>query len=292
MKYGWLICNTLLQGNKFKEIHDLYVESSKKLGIHLEILSNDQLITMITMNQFTYFNHNKPCDFVLFLDKDIKLAKALEANKIPVFNSSHVIEICDSKIKTHMELSNIPAPKTIFAPSIFFDDLSNNTIFHQLLKEQLTYPMVVKEEFGSFGKQVYLVHNDDELIALQKQLGAKPHLYQEYIKESSGMDLRVQMIGSEVIACVKRSASDDFRSNATLGGTMSKIEPTSDYIAFAKQIQSILQADFCGIDLLMTSKGPLLCEVNSNAHVKNLMETTGINVCDKIMEYIYEKVYG
>ena len=183
MKYGWLICNTLLQGTKYQEIHDLYIESAKLLGITLEVVSNDQILTMINQGLKLHFTH-QPCDFVLFLDKDIKLAQILEANQIPVFNNSRVIEICDSKIKTHMVLKDIPCPKTIFAPNLFFDDLSNNLTFRTLLKQQLNYPMVVKEEFGSFGKQVYLVYNDEELIELQKQLGCKSHLYQEYIEKS------------------------------------------------------------------------------------------------------------
>lgn len=290
MKYGWLICNTLLQGIKYQEIHDLYIESAKSLGITLEVVSNDQVLTMIDHGLKLHFNH-QPCDFVLFLDKDIKLAQILEANHIPVFNNARVIEICDSKIKTHMVLKDIPSPKTIFAPSLFFDDLSNNLTFRNLLKQQLDYPMVVKEEFGSFGKQVYLVSNDEELISLQRQLGCKPHLYQEYIEESSGQDIRIQMVGNKVIACVKRTSNNDFRSNATLGGSMSNITLDQSYYDIAYQIQALLQADFCGIDLLITKNGPLLCEVNSNAHVKNLIETTNINVCDVIMEYIYEKVY-
>ena len=291
MKKGLLICNTVLKDGKFQEIHDLYIASAKKLNIDLKVIANDQIITFIDQNKMQISNMDL-IDFVIFLDKDIKLAKVIESMNIPVFNNSRVIEICDSKIKTHMELYDVPAPKTLFAPSIFFHDLSNNHEFLALLKQQLTYPMVIKEEFGSFGNQVYLVHNDEELIQLQKQLGAKPHLYQEFIQESSGCDLRVQMVGNEIVACVKRQAHDDFRSNATLGGSMYQFELEQTYIDFAKQIQARLKADFCGIDLLITKNGPLLCEVNSNAHVKNLMETTGINVCDKIMEYIYEKVYA
>ena len=47
-------------------------------------------------------------------------------------------------------------------------------------------------------------------------------------------------------------------------------------------------ADFAGVDLLFGSSGALLCEVNSNAHFKNLMDCTGVNTAEKILDYIRE----
>lgn len=286
MKYGWLICNGSLNGNKYQELHQMYVTSALKNNIKLDIIFNHELLTTIEHGQIKVVHDYPQPDFVLFLDKDVYLAKALEANGYRLFNKAKVIEICDSKIKTHLFLKDIPTPKTICSPHIFFNDLSQYSLFNQYLKQQLKYPIVVKEEYGSFGQQVYLVHNDEQLTSLQQKLGAKSHLYQEYIEESSGCDIRIQMVGEKIIACVKRSSANDFRSNATLGGKMENIQVDESYLNLAKTIQSQLQADFCGIDLLITKDGPLFCEVNSNAHVKNLYETTKINTCDEIMRYI------
>ena len=41
-------------------------------------------------------------------------------------------------------------------------------------------------------------------------------------------------------------------------------------------------------DILFGENGPILCEVNSNAHFKNIYDCTGENVADYIIEYINE----
>ncbi len=292
MKYGWLICNGSLNGNKYQDLHQMYVTSALKNNIKLDIVFNHELnVTIINQKVKVVHDYPQP-DFILFLDKDVYLAKALEESGYRLFNKAKVIEICDSKIKTHLYLKDIPSPKTVCSPHIFFNDLSQYSSFNNHLKQQLNYPMVVKEEYGSFGQQVYLVHNDEELASLQQKLGTKSHLYQEYIEESSGCDIRIQMVSDKIVACVKRSSNNDFRSNATLGGKMENIQPDKTYLNLAKEIQKQLQADFCGIDLLITKDGPIFCEVNSNAHVKNLYETTGVNTCDEIMRYIYASLFN
>ena len=64
---------------------------------------------------------NSRPDFVIFLDKDILLAKYLKNIGIPLFNDPDVIETCDNKAKQYLELSKhgIPMPRTIIAPKVY-----------------------------------------------------------------------------------------------------------------------------------------------------------------------------
>ncbi|MGN1317467.1 MAG: RimK family alpha-L-glutamate ligase, partial [Lachnospirales bacterium] len=101
-----------------------------------------------------------------------------------------------------------------------------------------------------------------------------------------GKDIRINMVGDKAVASMIRYNDNDFRANITNGGKMSVYTPTEDEINMAKEVCNILNLDFGGIDILFGKDGPILCEVNSNAHFKNIFDCTGVNVADYIAEYI------
>ena len=74
---------------------------------------------------------------------------------------------------------------------------------------------------------------------------------------------------------------------------MKVYEPSDAECQLAVQTAQILGLDFCGVDLLFEESGgvaDIVCEVNSNAHFKNIHTCTGVNVAEKIMEYIRNKL--
>ena len=148
----------------------------------------------------------------------------------------------------------------------------------------------MKESFGSFGQQVYLVNNKSELTKKVKELEGKPFLFQEYIGESKGKDIRLQVVGNRVVASMYRYSEDDFRANITNGGHMKAYEPTSQEIELAICAAGAVGADFAGVDLLFGKDGPLVCEVNSNAHFINILKCTGVDTSMEIMKYIQNGV--
>src|SRR5699024_3810694 len=158
---------------------------------------------------------------VIFADKDIYLAKQLELLGIPVFNSADTIEVSDDKIKTYQYLAEqeIPIPKTIVAPKTLDLPLALADGFIQHTIKMLGFPLVMKETFGSFGEQVYLVHNEAELHVQMKGIAGKPFMFQQFIDSSYGVDLRLQVVGDKVVTAMKRVSENDFRPNVTSGGT-------------------------------------------------------------------------
>ena len=83
----------------------------------------------------------------------------------------------------------------------------------------------------------------------------------------------------------------DFRANITNGGKMKKYEPTPEQKQMAIDVCRELNLDFAGVDILFGKDNePVLCEVNSNAHFKNIYDCTGVNVAEHIMKYIKKKV--
>ncbi len=292
---GWFIYNGNVDEKFFKETHEIYEKSALDKRINLQKIKNTELFTVIENGETkikTRKNLTKP-DFVLFMDKDIKLAYQLERLGYKVFNSSSCINSCDDKITTFQLLSdnNIKMPKTIFSPLTFKGTDESSSEFLNFVEKELAYPIVVKEAKGSFGWQVYLVNSKEELIKKREELLYIPHLYQQFIKASEGRDIRLNIVGNKVVSCMLRVSKNDFRANVINGSEMFKYDPPKEYIDMAIKCSKLIKADFVGIDILFGEDGePLLCEINSNAGIKGALKTCNINIADYIFKYILNKI--
>lgn len=295
MKRAWLVTNEFLNTQKYSELNMWLVKAAEKYNIDLLVKTNAELLVDLGGNHIiqNLIEVEKP-EFVLFWDKDIRLASFLESLSVKVINSSKAIEICDNKAMTHIALKqkNIKMPKTILAPMTYENIGFTNYDFVERMKKQLSYPIVVKECFGSFGQQVYLVHDDVELMRCIEKIGAKPFLFQEYIKSSFARDIRLNVVGDQVVATMYRySDTGDFRANISNGGKMKPFKPTKQQIQLAVDCVKALGLDFAGVDLLFDeNEEPIVCEVNSNAHFKNIYDCTGVNVAECILGYICNKL--
>lgn len=297
MRTAILIVNEYLNSNKFNEIHMWLVEAAKRYGIDLKIYTNAQIMVSLGFpdenRNLVLDEYIKP-EFILFWDKDIHLAKHLELLGYLVFNSSHGIEVCDDKALTHIILQNagIPMPKTILAPMTFDGIGYTNYDFVSRVIARLEFPMIIKECFGSFGQQVYLVNDKEELIDKIKEIGTKPMLFQEFIKSSFARDIRLNVVGEKVVASMYRyTDTGDFRANISNGGKMQPYKPTKEQEDLAINCCKILGLDFAGVDIMFGKmEEPIICEVNSNAHFKNIYDCTGVNVANYMIEHILSKL--
>lgn len=277
---GTLIVNHALGGEKYREQTLLYTDAAKKRGISLQVATNAEVCPANN-------------DFVLFLDKDILLAKSLEQDGLRVFNSAYSIALCDDKALTYLALrkSGIVLPETLIVPMTFFKTDWNDNPFVLRAAETLGFPMVVKEACGSFGWQVWLVYDQDELVAQLNACSPKRVVLQKYIASSHGRDIRINVVGGRAVACMYRYSDTDFRANISAGGSMKPYAPTDSQTALAIKACEVLGLDFGGVDLLFDEHDePILCEVNSNAHIKNILDCTGVNVADAILEHICAEV--
>ncbi|MDD3174231.1 MAG: RimK family alpha-L-glutamate ligase [Herbinix sp.] len=292
---GILIINEFLHSEKFNEIHSWLMEAAKKYNIKMLLKTNAEIL--IDISTVPSKEHKeKIADFVLFWDKDVRLAYYLEQLGYPVFNSSKAIELCDDKSLTHLTLMNcnVPMPRTIIAPKTFENIGYTNYDFLTEVAHSIGFPLVIKESFGSFGQQVYLVKDYNELMEKVKQIGTRPILFQQFIKSSFGRDIRIQVVGKQVIASMYRYSEDgDFRANLSIGGKMKALQPTKEQCELALRCCEKIGLDFAGVDLLFGKEdSPVVCEVNSNAHFKNIFDCTGVNAADAIIEHITVKLHA
>ena len=286
---GLMVVNAFLKSTKFDDLYHTLLDAATQCGMALDVATNAEICCSIANDAFDASAY----DFVLFWDKDVSLAMQLENMGMRLFNSAHSIRCCDDKSLTYLSLKphGIPMPRTILAPMTFANIGYTDLSFVDDVVRTLGLPVVLKECFGSFGQQVYLFDNVDALRQKVQELAGSPLLFQQLISESYGHDTRINVVGGRVVASMLRRSTDgDFRSNLTRGGTMEKYTPTAAETALAIRVTELLGLEFAGVDILFGKDGPVLCEVNSNAHFKTTLECTGVNMAVEMMRHIAGKL--
>jgi ribosomal protein S6--L-glutamate ligase len=112
-------------------------------------------------------------------------------------------------------------------------------------------------------------------------------LVQEFIKEAEGSDIRAFVVGRSLVAAMeRRGAKDDFRSNLHRGGTANMIELTPLEKATALKAARSMGLNVAGVDMLRSSHGPVVIEVNSSPGLEGIEKATGVDVANKIVRFV------
>lgn len=270
------------------QVNRLLEEFSKR-NVSVDVKKNTELL--VYLNGENIVSSLPKYDFVVYLDKDRYIAQMLEKAGYCLFNSSKAIELCDDKMLTHIVLSNnnIKMPLTISSPLCFNDDGNRN--FINEVENKLSFPMIIKENYGSLGRQVYLINNHEELVNMSEKLIHVNHIYQQFISSSKGKDYRIIVINHKVVAYMKRENRYSYLSNLASGGLSYVIKLPQSYLDMAVKVSKILKLDYCGVDILEGNQGePILSEVNSNAFFEGIERTTKINVAGAYVDYLIDKM--
>lgn len=260
-----------------------------KFGVQTKIIKNGVADAVISNGEIVL---KKKPDFVVYLDKDKYLSRMLEKAGIRLFNCAQAVELCDDKMLTYITLANnkIAIPDTTPAPLCYYPDAKISEEYLCEI-EKLGYPLIAKKSFGSWGKEVKLVKNRKELLAVAEEFKLHPHLFQKYIAKACGQDTRVIVIGKKAIVGMLRKNDNDFRSNIELGGVGYPVTLSKEYIEICEKTAKILNLDYCGIDILEGEDGnPVVCEVNSNAFFNEAEKVTGVNIAGAYAKHIVNEM--
>lgn len=288
---GYIIINGFLREEKFFSLYSALKQSTDKAGLQLELKTNIELMCDIASGK-TVANETLP-PFAIFWDKDVRLAKTLEAAGMKLFNSASAIELCDDKSLTHIALMNrVPQPKTVLIPLTFPRVGYTDCTFLEKIADYLGFPLVIKQCFGSFGAGVYLARNMDEAKAALMKTAGGAAIAQQYIASSFARDIRAYIVGDKVAAAMLRhNESGDFRANVAQGGKADAYALNEAQAALAVKTAQLLGCTFAGVDLLFGENGEMtVCEVNSNAHFAGISAATGVNIADKIIEAVAQRI--
>lgn len=292
--YGWVIYNGHLQNESLLTFAKWLSEAGKQKNITIDLIKNHAIFAQLDKNRPLIYKDiiSRP-NFAICLDKDVPLVKHLETLGIPVFNTPETIAICDNKVDMYPVLyqAGLPIPKTIIAPKIFSTRQPIQFESFYAVEQELEYPFIIKEGYGSYGEQVYLIHTRNELKARIEMIADRPFVFQSFISASYGRDTRIYVVGDQVIASLQRYTEDDFRANTAIGSSVSSYTPTETEKKLAIAASKAVGADFAGVDLLYKKNGdPLICEVNTSAHIKNIYQYTGINIAEYIVAHVVNQL--
>ncbi len=293
MKRALILINAYLKlQSQFSQAERIQ-EELFALGVEADIRRNDGFFAFIKDGEIQSGLLEK-YDFCVYLDKDKYLSEMLEKTGLRLFNPHTAIRDCDDKMQTYIALSGkgVKMPKTLAGLLCYEagEPVREETLAR--IEAELSYPIIVKECFGSLGKGVYMAKNRKELSALAETLKCRPHLFQETVQTSIGRDVRVIVVGGKVLCAMLRKSDSDFRSNIELGGKGDKYQPSKAMRALCEKTAKVLKLDYCGIDILLGEKDePIVCEVNSNAFFGGIESVTGENVAKAYAEHMYKSVY-
>ncbi len=180
---------------------------------------------------------------------------------------------------------DVDMPKTIFA--------SNKTNSKDVLALSGGAPLVLKILEGTQGVGVVLLDTEkaaksvlDAFYGMEVNL-----LVQEFIEEAGGADIRVFVVDGEVVGAMKRQGAEgDFRSNLHQGGTAIPYRLNRKEKSTAIAAAKAMGLGVCGVDMIPSSRGPLVMEVNSSPGLEGIENVTNIDIAGKIMDYIERSV--
>jgi [lysine-biosynthesis-protein LysW]--L-2-aminoadipate ligase len=236
--------------------------------------------------------HQREYPFDVVLERSIQHSRALYMLKImndagvTTVNSYHVALTCGDKFLTTQALvhAGVPTPLCLlaFTPESALEAM-----------EQLGYPVVLKPVIGSWGRMVSKINDRDAAEAILEHrdvLGNYQHsifYIQEYI-DKPGRDIRTFVIGDECIAAIYRT-SEHWITNTARGGIASKCPVTPELADLSIRAAHAVGGGVVAIDLLETRDGRVLVnEVNYTMEFRNSIETTGVNIPARIIDYVLE----
>ncbi len=216
-------------------------------------------------------------------NEGVRVVRQFERMGVYVANSADAILRSRDKLTASQILSQkgIPVPKTALVTS--WKDVE------RAISRVGGVPCIVKTSQGTQGDGVFLIRSIRQAKEMVYRLIAerKTVLVQEYIKESHGKDIRVIVVGGEVVASMRRvSNGREFRSNFHLGGRVERIELSEEYAKVAVDAANHLGIDVGGVDLLEGRMGPILLEVNSSPGLEGIEKASGVNVAGHIIKMI------
>ncbi|MEE4115066.1 MAG: 30S ribosomal protein S6--L-glutamate ligase [Marinilabiliaceae bacterium] len=154
-------------------------------------------------------------------------------------------------------------------------------------------PLVLKLLEGTQGLGVVLAETQNAANSVMEAFnGLRARVIaQQYIKESGGADIRAFVVDGVVVGAMKRQGKEgEFRSNLHRGGTASLIELTDEEDTTARKATKAMGLGIAGVDMLQSSKGPLVLEVNSSPGLEGIEAATGKDIAKEIIKYVERNI--
>jgi glutathione synthase/RimK-type ligase-like ATP-grasp enzyme len=278
---GWLIYDSVGHRRNNWFIEQLCF-SAKKRGIDLRFVPASRLRVGVIGGKKTVFFDNNPCDFPDFvICRTIfpLLSEFFESAGVAVFNSSRVSRICNDKRATHLFFadSDIPMADSFFCNRLFSE------------KAPTDFPSILKSVDGHGGKEVFWLSKEKDYENQIANLEGGDFLLQKPL--TPGRDVRVYLLDGEIIFAALRSCDTDFRSNYSLGGSITPYTPCDEMRRITALVNQKLSPFYVGVDFIFDTEGrPVLNEVEDVVGARMIYELTDIKLHELYVEKLYYKL--
>lgn len=263
-------------------------ESAKKLGYEASIIDPNQCtIILDDKPKLNYkgreLNHVDvivPRVGVVGMEFSTYVLQQFELMNTPVLNSSSSISLSKDKFRCLQILSmnGIPCPMTMMMKTpMFLDDA---------IEKIGGTPAILKFLRGSQGIGVMLGESKASILSIMESLWALGYdiMLQEFVRESEGEDIRVLVVGENVLGAMRRIAGEgDFRSNIHRGGIGTAVKVSKEIRNIALKVCKIAGLRFAGVDLMLTKSGALVLEINSSPGFYGFEKATKKDVAIEII---------
>jgi [lysine-biosynthesis-protein LysW]--L-2-aminoadipate ligase len=257
-------------------------------GIAYELIDDRRVIFDLHENGFRRFD--------VIIERCINHSRALYALRIlndwgvPTVNSYPAALICGNKLETTSALirAGVPSPRTrvAFTPPSALEAI-----------EELGYPVVLKPATGSWGRLLAKVNDREAAEALlehKQVLGSYHHsifYIQEYIPKPE-RDIRAFVIGDETVGAIYRY-SPHWITNTARGGHATNCPVTPELNDMCVRAAHAVGGGVFGVDLLEDpERGLLVNEVNYTIEFRNSIDTTGVDIPGRVVDYVLEVANG
>ncbi len=260
-------CAAYTQGLNFKKV---YSEDCEIIDEKLYL--NNELVKVLPDIVFSRCYNYPVLEF--FERQNIKIINPLPASKRARSKYETYLHVC--------KMDNVSQPLTM---------LENELSYNEIV-QKLGLPFVMKNNFGSLGKKCYLVKNKYQFSAIKRHNKDIEFIVQKFIETSYGKDIRIYVIGDEIIGgVVRKSIKGDFRANISLGGIFEPFDIPKDLQTLALKIAKHCNLEICGLDFLFNNNEFVFCEINSNAGFTAFSKQK-IMIRDKMMQYLDKKYHN
>ncbi len=279
---GWILYNRqdARRNARYIEFHR---EEGAKRGMDIQLVLIEELSFGVENGQYVLNYQNqkdKKPDFAIVRMNYPLLTKQLEAMQIPVFNNSKTAEICNDKARTYQYVAQLELPMV--------DSQFVHKLFLMENLERKKRPYVVKAVSGHGGSQVFLVTEEtdtQQLHEIYEKLD--DHVVIQPLTGTRHQDLRVYVVGREIIGAVLRTAKDGFKSNFSLGGEVEFYNLSTKEREQVQKIINIFDFDLVGIDFIIGDQGELIFnEIEDVVGSRMLYQSSNLNIVAVYLDYI------
>ena len=271
-------------------LHSLIRKEEKLL---LEAFRQQSVTPIMLDDRKLTFDLESVPDIDIVVERCINHSRAMhglrlfESLGIRCINSSEVARVCGDKILTSLALkeAGLAQPPVRVA---FTQDSALVAI------EELGYPVVLKPAVGSWGRLLAKVNDRESAESILEHktvLGSYHHsifYIQKYV-EKQGRDIRSFVVGNDCIAAIYRSSSH-WITNTARGAVATNCPVTDEIASLSVAAAHAVGGGVLAVDLFESSEGLLVNEVNYTMEFRNSIDTTGVNIPARVVEYVLDQL--